>query len=203
MEWSIIMLYPRHDKTGKLVDEGQMVGCKEHLSSKHRVLNMYGEIGSEIDSINLLLALDSISHDPIKIIINSSGGLLDYAFLFYDTIKLIESPVITLATWCCSAAVMVMAVGSKRYVMPHSKIMIHLPSTRFQGDAKDLEIAKAEMDKYKNQLVDILIECGAKKTKDDILKDIDREYWMGAQETIDYGLADAIVDKETIQGWLK
>ena len=83
------MLYPRIDEeTNQLIADDQMVGYREHLSAQHRLLFLSGAITHETESHNLLMALDSMSHDSIKLIISSPGGDLDSAFLFYDSIKL-------------------------------------------------------------------------------------------------------------------
>jgi ATP-dependent Clp protease, protease subunit len=197
------MIHPRTLPNGKLVSCAQMVSPREHLAGQHRLINVFGELGWELDSTNLMLAFDSMAEAPIKLLISSPGGSLDAAFQLVDTYKLLRSPVYTLGTWVCSAAVLLLASGSKRYLMPHSKTMLHLPSAKMSGDAKDLAIQGQQFTKYKEQMVKILQDCGVKKSQDEILADIDREFWMNPQEAIDYGLADAIMDKDTMQEWLK
>lgn len=197
------MLYSRETKAGKLVDEGQMVGYREHLSTHYRVLFLTGLITGETESCNLLVALDSLSHLPIKLVITSPGGDLDSAFLFYDTIKLIKSPIETLGRYCASAAAMILAAGRKRYLMPHARVMLHLPGGQMQGDAHDWAIQQRQMVKYEDKMVDILIECGAKKSHEEIVADIDRDLWLEPDETIAYGLADEIMTPEILEGWLK
>jgi len=201
------MIYPRKTTiNGKevLVDDSCLVTPREHLGSK-RIINVLGSVHMELDSTNLMLAMDSQSHDPIKLIISSPGGEMDAAFLIYDILKLVESPIITLGTFCCSAAVMILAAGTKgmRYLLPHSKIMLHLPSSRFEGDTHDIEIAKKEMIGYRDKMIELYRECGVNKTRKQILLDIDREFWMNPKEAIDYGLCDAILTKEEMQAWLK
>ncbi|MFH1231113.1 MAG: ATP-dependent Clp protease proteolytic subunit, partial [Planctomycetota bacterium] len=108
------MLFPRTiELNGKdvLVDDTQMVGYKEHMTQNHRILFLSGIITGEMDSQNLLMALDTLSHDPIRLVITSPGGDLDSAFLFYDTIKLIKSPIETVGRYCASAAAMLLAAG--------------------------------------------------------------------------------------------
>ena len=193
------MLHPRvaivNGKEVK-VEETECVGFREILSHEHRTLLLAGEIVCETESSNFLLALDTLSNAPIKVLITSPGGDLDTAFLLYDTMKLLQSPVITIGRYCASAAVMLLAAGSKRYLFPHSKTMIHLPTMKFEGDSRELEIQNQQMQSFRNTTVDILKECGAKKSKDEILADMDRNYWMTPQETIVYGLADEILTPE-------
>jgi len=197
------MYYPRMTG-GKLVDEGQMVGTKEHLSSKHRMVTVHGPIEWETNSCDTMLVLDAINSGPIKLVVTSPGGAVDAAFLMYDTIKTLRSPLYTLGRYCASAAVIYLAAGQKgqRYLLPHSKVMMHLVSGQVQGDAKAMEIHMNETKKYQNQMVEILRECGVKKTAKEILKDIDREFWLDAKEAISYGLADKIMDAATMREWL-
>jgi len=200
------MLYPRVNEKGKLVFEDQMVGAREHLAKDHRILTLSGAISNEMESIMLMMALDSISHEPIKFIITSPGGDLDAAFLFYDTMRLLQSPIETYGRYCASAAVIPLAAGSKRYLSPHAKVMLHLPSTYFRDvslEHKDLEICQREAQKYKQKTIDILIECGASKSHDEILADIDHDFWMEPEEAIAYGLADEIMTSDVFERWVK
>ncbi len=208
------MLYPRIATLNgieSLVEDSQCVAYKEHMNLKHRILYFNGYIGlrcatcgaGETEAINLLGALDSLSHDPIKLIITSPGGDLDATFLFYDTMKMIKSPIETLGRYCASGAAIVLAAGKKRYLQPHAKIMLHLPSGQMGGDAKDWDIQHRQMEQYRIKTVNILRECGVKKSSEEILADIDRDYWLEPKEAIDYGLADAIMTPEIWQKWIK
>ncbi len=202
-------MYPRWIKDGTrkaLVSDNQLVDEAEHLFNKHRMLSLNGVISGEAWEMNdSLLALDSFNHDPIKLFIASPGGDLDCTFLICDTIRMLQSPVYTFARYAASAAVLIMAAGKKRYLSPHSKVMIHLPKTYF-GNAgmedRDIEIHHRQAVQYKEQMIEILTECGARKTSKEILADIDRDFYMKPQEVIDYGIADEIMTKETMQGWL-
>ena len=197
------MLYPRIARVGEcdvLVTADQMISYKEHMTQEHRVLYLDGVLTADSSPRQLLGALDTLSHDPIKLFITSPGGDLDSTFLFYDVMKRIQSPIITVGDYCASAAAILLAAGDKRYLSPHAKVMLHLPAGQMGGDARDWDIQHRQMEKYRCKIVDILIECGAKKSKEEILNDIDRDYWMEPEEAIEYGLADEILDKET---WLK
>ena len=121
----------------------------------------------------------------------------------YDTIKSLQSPVITIGEYCASAAAVLLASGSKRYLRPHAKVMLHLPAGQMGGDARDWDIQHKQMEKYRTTVVDILRECGVKKSSEEILTDIDRDYWMSAEEAIDYGLADEIMTKEVWQNMIE
>jgi len=178
-----------------------MVNYEEHLASTHRMLFLTGELTGEVELQNMMLALDSLSHEPIKIVITSGGGYLDTSFFLYDIFRLIKSPLYTLGRFCCSAAVPLLATGTKRYLLPHARVMLHLPSGQFRGDSRDLAIQHQQMEHYKNTMVKLLQECGVKRTAEEILEDIDREMWLNPQEVIDYGLADAVIDADTLESW--
>ena len=199
------MFYPRIARiNGKdiLAHVDQCVGYKEHLQNA-RILFLSGVITGEMEGHNLLLALDHVSHDPIKLIITSAGGDLDATFLFFDTMRLIKSPVVTVGRYCASGAAILLAAGSKRYLFPHAKVMLHLPAGQMGGDAKDWDIQHKQMQSYQNKVIDILQDCGVKKSRDEILADIDRDYWLEPNEAISYGLADEILSKEVWNSWIK
>jgi ATP-dependent Clp protease protease subunit len=200
-----LMLYPRIARVGEkdvTIADYEMVSYKEHMTQEHRILYLDGVISGDSSPRQLLGALDTLSHDPIKLFITSPGGDLDTTFLFYDVMKRIKSPVITIGDYCASAAAILLAAGYKRYLSPHAKVMLHLPAGQMGGDARDWDIQHKQMEKYRKAVVDILRECGVKKSHDEILTDIDRDYWMSAEEAIEYGLADEILSKETWEEWI-
>ena len=198
-------MYPRCDATGRLVAEDQIVNYEEHLRGR-RIIFASGVITGDMSFHDCLLAYDSLSHEPVKIVITSGGGDLDASFLLCDTIKLMQSPVYTLGRYCASAAALVLSSGEKRYLMPHAKVMLH-PHRLFLGSGglsdADIEVARQQSLKYKERMIDLLIENGVKKNRGEILKDIEnRDFWLEPKEAIEYGMADEIIDKETLGGWL-
>lgn len=200
------MIYPRAislNGEDVLVDDSQMCSYKEHLTQKHRTLFFSGAITGDMAPHDLLMALDTLSHDPIRLVITSPGGDLDSTFLFYDTMKLIQSPIITIGRYCASAAALLLAGGSKRYLFPHAKVMLHLPSAVLQGDSHDIEIAHKQMHNYQDRIAEILVENGVKLSPEKIFSDIDRDFWFEPTEAIAYGLADEILTKEIWQEWTK
>ena len=200
------MLYPRTinlNDLDVLVDDSQMVSYKEHMTQEYRTLYLDGVITGDSSPRQLMGALDTLSHNPIKLFITSPGGDLDTTFLFYDVMQRIQSPIITIGDYCASAAAILLAAGSRRYLSPHAKVMLHLPAGQMGGDARDWDIQHKQMEKYRKAVVDILRECGVKKSSEEILTDIDRDYWMSAEEAIDYGLADEIMSKEVWQNMVE
>lgn len=158
-------------------------------------------IGSDIDSnlaniVNAqLLFLDSQNNNEITIYINSPGGSVYDGLAIYDTIHMINSPVRTVCIGlAASMASILLACGSKRYALPHSRIMIHQPLGGVKGQASDIVITANEITKLKEELNQIL----ATKTGqplDKIYKDTDRDFYMTADEALKYGIIDEIINK--------
>ena len=142
-----------------------------------------------------LLVLDSESHDPITMYINCPGGDADSGFGIYDVMRFVASPITTVCTGlAASAAIIIFLGGDKgsRFSMPNSRFLIHQPSTQSQGQASDLEITANEIiktrDKYNGIIED---ETGVKA--DAIVTDAHRDFWLSAQEAVDYKLVDKLV----------
>jgi ATP-dependent Clp protease, protease subunit len=201
------MFYPRIAKLNgceTLVESSQMCGYREHMFQHHRILFLSGVIGAkcsvcgqgETDTANLLIALNDLSHEPIIVDITSPGGDLDTTFLIIDVMKMIESPVITMGKYCASAACLILASGDKRYLYTHAKTMLHLARGQLGGDYKDFAIQHKLMVNYQDKIVDILKDAGVKKNREEILEDIDRDFWLEPAEACAYGLADEILTKE-------
>ncbi|MEM1136108.1 MAG: ATP-dependent Clp protease proteolytic subunit [Bacteroidota bacterium] len=149
--------------------------------------------------VNRLLFLES--KDPgkeIKFYINSPGGVVTSGMVIHDTMKLISSPVSTICMGlAASMGSILLSAGEKgkRYIYPNGRVMIHQPSIGgMQGRASDLEIQAREIIKVKEMGAQILAEnCG--KTFEQIMKDFDRDYWMNAKESVEYGIVDGQIDK--------
>jgi len=193
-------------RAGKLRRD-QLMGPHETLLKRNRVLFLYGMIynlpdrSDEFSPTNIMdsiLALDSLSHEPIKLMIDTFGGQVATGLNLYDTMKLVSSPIYTIGRSCVSMGAILSAAGEigHRYLFENARIMIHLPLGQVQGDAKEVEIQAREMEKTKNILVEILRKNGVNKSAEEILRDIDREYWMTPKEAIDYGLADKILTRD-------
>jgi ATP-dependent Clp protease protease subunit len=133
----------------------------------------------------------------IQLIINSPGGYVTSGFSIYDTMKSISSPVSTICSgFAASMASILLSAGEKgrRFVLQHGRVMIHQPSGGSGGNASDIEIQAAELIKTKELGAKILAEnCGQPVEK--ILKDFNRDYFMNAEESVAYGIADGVLDK--------
>lgn len=142
-----------------------------------------------------LLYLDST--DPgkdISIYINSPGGSVYAGLGIYDTMQYIQSDVSTFCTgMAASMAAVLLVAGAegKRFGLPHSRVMIHQPMGGAQGQASDIEITAREIQKLKRELYTIIADHSHTEF-DKVWADSDRDYWMTAQEALDYGMIDKI-----------
>ncbi len=189
----------REDKRDDLI----MLNKKlEKLFFEKRAVYLWGVVDDksarEVTTKLLLLEADDPGKE-IKFYINSPGGVVTSGMVIYDTMKLIQSPVSTICMGLAASMGSILLSGGekgKRYIFPNGEVMIHQPSLGgyIQGVSADLEIQARQTQRVKEIGARILAEnCG--KTIEQIYKDFDRDYWMDAKESIEYGIADAIVDK--------
>ncbi|MBW4673462.1 MAG: ATP-dependent Clp protease proteolytic subunit [Desmonostoc geniculatum HA4340-LM1] len=161
-------------------------------------------LGEEIDDkianeiIAFLLYLDS--EDPgkdIYIYINSPGGMVTSGLAIYDTMQHIKSDVVTICTGLAASMGSFLLAGGakgKRLALPHSRIMIHQPSGGTRGQASDIEIEAREILRIRNQLNQIYAD-NTGQTIAKIEKDMDRDFFMSAQEAKEYGLIDRVIEE--------
>jgi len=142
----------------------------------------------------LFLAKENKTQD-ISVYINSPGGSVTAGLAIYDTMQFVPCPV---ATYCigqaASMGAVLLAAGSagKRFSLPHARIMIHQPWGGAQGTASDIQIQAQEIDRLKHILNEILAgHC--KKPIEQVQKDTDRDFFMSAQQALEYGLVDQVV----------
>ena len=162
-------------------------------------------LGTQIDDYTAnviqaqLLYLDS--SDPgkdISIYINSPGGSVYAGLGIYDTMQFIGSKVATICTGIAASMASVLLVSGqegKRSALKHSRVMIHQPLGGVQGQASDMEIAVREVLKVKDELYRIISEHSG-KPYEVIARDSDRDYWMNAQEALEYGMVDEIMKRK-------
>ena len=168
---------------------------EEQLLNERKVF-LWGMVDDETAKhvVDRLMYLDSLNNDEIKFYINSPGGYVTSGFSMYDTIQSIKSPVSTICTGlAASMGSLLLSAGEKgrRFIQPHARVMIHQPSGGARGQASDIEITAQEILKTKELSAQILAEnCGQKVDK--IMKDFNRDHWMGAEESVKYGIVDGI-----------
>ena len=145
-----------------------------------------------------LLHLESENPDKdINIYINSPGGDITALFAIYDTMQFIRNDIATICLGqAASAAAVLLAAGTKgkRLALPHSRILLHQPWGSGGGQATDIEIQAREILHLKEKQIEIL----ARHTKQDVERlrmDMERNYWMGAEEAKEYGMVDAVLTR--------
>jgi ATP-dependent Clp protease protease subunit len=150
------------------------------------------------DITNRLLYLEAV--DPGKEItfyINSPGGVITSGMVIYDTMQMISSPVSTVCMGMAASMGSILLSGGKkgkRFIFPHGEVMIHQPSGGGQGTSADLEIMAEQILKAKQLGAKILADnCGQSYEK--VMEDFDRDYWMDAKESKEYGIVDDILNK--------
>ncbi len=165
---------------------------------QERKVFLWGQVDDDSAKhvIDRLLYLDLQSNDEIQLIINSPGGYVTSGFAIYDTITSLKSPVSTVCTGlAASMGSILLSVGKKgrRFVQPNARVMIHQPSGGARGQASNIEIQAREILKTRELGARILADnCG--QPFDKIMKDINRDFWMDAKESVEYGIVDGILE---------
>ncbi len=167
-----------------------------------RKIFLWGAVTDETakDITEKLLYLEaSAPGKEIYFYINTPGGSITAGMAVYDTMQLITSPVTVIVTGMAASMGSILLSGAKkgrRLLYPHSRVLIHQPliSGRFIGPATDINIQAQEMEKLRTELNQILATASGQPLER-ITRDTDRDFYLNAQQAIDYGLADRIVDK--------
>jgi ATP-dependent Clp protease protease subunit len=172
------------------------------LLLENRIIFLQGEIydGNANELVMKLLYLQSENRrKDIHFYINSPGGSVTATLAIYDTMQMINCPV---ATYCvglaASGGAVLLAGGAetKRFALPHAKIMIHQPHGGVGGQVTDIEIQAQEIVKTREVLDQILAEH-TKQPLEQISKDSDRDYYMNAEEAKKYGIVDDVLSKHS------
>ncbi len=164
---------------------------------KERIIFLSGEITDDIANVIVseLLYLDSINHNDISLYINSPGGSITSGMAIMDTMNYIKSDVSTICIgMAASMAAFLLSCGTKgkRYILPNAEVMIHQPLGGVSGQATEIKIAAERILKLKNKLNKLLSQNTNQKLEK-IEIDTDRDYFMDASESIDYGIVDKIL----------
>ena len=169
---------------------------------KDRVIMMVGAVEDNMCTsvVSQLLFLESQdANKDITLYINSPGGVITSGMSVYDTMQYIKPAVNTVVIGqACSMGSFLAQAGEpgKRFILPNARHMIHQPSGGAQGMASDIEISYKEILYLKDRLTNLYVQHNNKgKTYDDFEADMDRDYFMSAQEAVDYGLADTVIEK--------
>jgi len=154
---------------------------------------------ANIVTAQLLFLASNDSAADISLYLNTPGGQVSSGLAIYDTMQLIEPDVATICTGMAASmgSVLLCAGASgKRSALPHSRVMIHQPLGGAQGQASDILIAAQEIEKIRKELYTIISEHSGQPIEK-IYADGDRDFWMNAQEALDYGMVDEILTKRS------
>ncbi len=161
-------------------------------------------LGTGVDDMvaNIIIAqlLFLESEDPSKDIylyINSPGGIITSGLAIYDTMQYIKAPVVTTCIGQAASMGAVLLAGGekgKRFALPHSRILIHQPLGGAQGQASDIDIQAREILRMREAINQILVRHTG-QALEKVAKDTERDYFMDAQQAIEYGIVDQILEK--------
>ena len=165
---------------------------------KDRIVFLGTEINDDVANIIIAQFLFLESEDPDKEIllyINSPGGVVTSGLAIFDTLQYVRCPVSTTCLgMAASMAAVLLTAGTKgrRLALPNSRIMIHQPLGGARGQATDIEIQAREIRHLKEVITQILVDATG-KSKDQIVKDIDRDFYLSGAQAKEYGLIDDVL----------
>lgn len=169
---------------------------------KERIIMLNGPVEDHMANliVSQLLFLESENPDKdINLFVNSPGGVVTAGMSIYDTMQFIKPDVATyvLGQACSMGSLLAQAgAAGKRYMLPNARHMIHQPSGGAGGQATDMEIQVKEILKMKKSLTEIYVKHNSKgKTFDELAMDMERDKFMSAEEALEYGLIDKILEK--------
>lgn len=187
----------------KSKEEDKKSGIKiQETFLKERKIFLWGGVtdktASEVTEKLLYLEMEEPGK-AITFYINTPGGSITAGMAIYDTMKLISSPITVVVTGMAASMGSILLCGAdkgKRLLYPHSRVLIHQPliSGQMVAVAVDIHIQAQEMERLRDELNAILAESSGQPLEK-IQQDTDRDFYMTAEEAIEYGLADKVVDK--------
>jgi ATP-dependent Clp protease protease subunit len=169
---------------------------------RDRVILLEGEVHDQMANLIVAQLLYLESENPekdISLYINSPGGSVTAGMAIYDAMQFIQPDVTTIVMGqACSMGSLLAQAGAKgkRMILPNARHMIHQPSGGARGQATDMEIQVREILEMKKNLTGIYVKHNsAGKQFDELAKDMERDFFMSAQQAVDYGLADKLITK--------
>jgi len=172
----------------------------ENLSLKSRFVLLFGEIDDKMarQTCERLILLAQESEAPIQLLISSPGGHVESGDAIHDMIRFVRAPVTTLGSgWVASAGthIFLAAPKERRVCLPNTRFMIHQPAGGAGGRATDIAIQAKEIIKTRERIAKVIArETGHPLAK--VLADMERDYWMSAEEAVGYGIAGRIVERQ-------
>ncbi|MBL8323473.1 MAG: ATP-dependent Clp protease proteolytic subunit [Rubrivivax sp.] len=171
----------------------------ENLSLKSRFVLVFGEIDDKTarQTCERLILLAQESEAPIQLLISSPGGHVESGDAIHDMIRFVRAPVTTIGSgWVASAGthIFLAAPKERRVCLPNTRFMIHQPAGGAGGRATDIAIQAKEIIKTRERIAKVIArETGHKLDK--VLADMERDYWMSAEEAVAYGIVSRIIER--------
>jgi len=169
---------------------------------RDRVILLEGEVHDQMANLIVAQLLYLESENPekdISLYINSPGGSVTAGMAIYDAMQFIQPDVTTIVMGqACSMGSLLAQAGApgKRMILPNARHMIHQPSGGARGQATDMEIQVREILEMKKNLTNIYVKHNSVgKTFEELAKDMERDFFMSAQQALDYGLVDSVLEK--------
>ena len=202
------MQFPFQMKDEDKDKDGPATAGPQHLEDqlifRSRYILLFGEINDKLAHAvcRRLLALSAESDAPITMLISSPGGHVESGDAIHDMIGFVRAPVVTVGTgWVASAAVHIFLAPppERRLCLPNTRFMIHQPAGGAGGRAADIAIQAREILKIRERIAAVIAERTGQPIEK-VRADIDRDYWMSAEESIEYGLVSRIVHRQSDLG---
>ena len=188
---------PKLDSEQDINDAVKQFNMLENSLLKNRTLTIFGEITKDLAqrTAEKLLSLSFDSDDPITIFIGSPGGHVESGDTIFDMIRYIKPTVRIVGTgWVGSIATHIYLATDKdnRFCLPNTRFLIHQPAGGFGGDASDIEIHAREIVKTRERINAIIAEQTGQPLEK-VAEDTDRDHWLSAEESLEYGLVGQII----------
>lgn len=170
----------------------------ERLTFKSRFVLVFGEIdhAAARTVCARLIALAEESSAPIRVLISSPGGHVESGDAIHDMIRFVDAPVTTIGTgWVASAGTHIFLAAEKerRVCLPNTRFMIHQPGGGAGGPASDIAIQAKEILRTRERIARVIARQTG-HTYEKVLADMERDFWMSAQEAIDYGIVARVIE---------
>ena len=178
---------------------GRAGSLMEALSLKSRFVLVFGEVDDKVarQTCERLILLAQESEAPIHLLISSPGGHVESGDAIHDMIRFVRAPVTTVGSgWVASAGthIFLAAPKERRVCLPNTRFMIHQPAGGAGGRATDIAIQAKEIIKTRERIAGVVArETGHTIAK--VLADMERDYWMSAEEAVAYGIVSRIVER--------
>jgi len=188
-----------YTRKGDDVEADDRSTITERLAFKSRFVLLFGEIDHAIarTACERLIALAQDSDAPITVLLSSPGGHVESGDAIHDLIRFVRAPVTTVGTgWVASAGthVFLAAPKERRVCLPNTRFMIHQPSGGAGGQSTDIAIQAKEILRTRERIARVIAsQTGTPIER--VRMDMERDYWMSADEAIEYGIVSRIVEK--------